>query len=77
MNKKIIKNKVKLKKKIDENFNVLKPKSIYGFTKLASEMLIEEFSYAFGLKYIINRCGVISGPLQFGRQDQGFVSLWI
>ena len=40
-------------------------------------MFIEEFSYAFGLKYIINRCGVISGPLQFGKQDQGFVSLWI
>ena len=40
-------------------------------------MLIEEFSYAFGVKYIINRCGVISGPLQFGKQDQGFVSLWI
>ena len=77
LNKKFIKNKIKLRKKIDENFNVLKPKSIYGFTKLASEMLIEEFSYAFGLKYIINRCGVISGPLQFGRQDQGFVSLWI
>ena len=31
----------------------------------------------FGIKYIINRCGVISGPLQFGKQDQGFVSLWI
>ena len=46
-------------------------------TKLASEMFIEEFSYAFGLKYIINRCGVISGPLQFGKQDQGFISLWI
>jgi CDP-paratose 2-epimerase len=40
-------------------------------------MFIEEFSYAFNLKYIINRCGVISGPLQFGKQDQGFVSLWI
>ena len=40
-------------------------------------MLVEEFSYAFGTKYIINRCGVISGPLQFGKQDQGFVSLWI
>jgi CDP-paratose 2-epimerase len=53
------------------------PKTIYGLTKLASEMFIEEFSYAFGLKYIINRCGVISGPLQFGKQDQGFVSLWI
>ncbi len=77
LKKKIIKKKIKFKKKINENFDVLKPKSIYGFTKLASEMLIEEFSYAFGVKFIINRCGVLSGPLQFGKQDQGFVSLWI
>ena len=74
---KIIKNKLKTKKKINEEFNTEDPKSIYGFTKLASEMLIKEFSYAFNLKYIINRCGVISGPLQFGKQDQGFVSLWL
>jgi CDP-paratose 2-epimerase len=67
----------KQKKLIDLNFPKSKPRSIYGFTKLASEMLIEEFSYAFNIKYIINRCGVISGPLQFGKQDQGFVSLWI
>ena len=40
-------------------------------------MLIEEFSYQYDIKYIINRCGVISGPLQFGKQDQGFVSLWV
>ncbi len=53
------------------------PKSFYGFTKFASELMIEEFAYAFGLKYLINRCGVISGPMQFGKQDQGFVSLWI
>tara|TARA_B100000780_G_scaffold278694_1_gene253215 strand:+ start:1699 stop:2721 length:1023 start_codon:yes stop_codon:yes gene_type:complete len=68
---------IKIDKKINENFDTLKPKSIYGLTKLTSEMLIQEFSYAFDLKYIINRCGVISGPLQFGKQDQGFVSLWI
>jgi CDP-paratose 2-epimerase len=67
----------KQKKLIDINFPKSKPRSIYGFTKLASEMLIEEFSYAFNIKYIINRCGVISGPLQFGKQDQGFVSLWV
>ena len=72
-----IKKSLKIKKKINEKFNTNDPKSIYGFTKLASEMLIEEFSYAFNLKYIINRCGVISGPLQFGKQDQGFISLWI
>ena len=68
---------IKIKKKINENFNTNSPKSLYGFTKLASEMLIEEFSYAFKLDYIINRCGVISGPLQFGKEDQGFVSLWV
>ena len=72
-----IKKSLKIKKKVNEKFNTNDPKSIYGFTKLASEMLIEEFSYAFNLKYIINRCGVISGPLQFGKQDQGFISLWI
>ena len=62
---------------INEKDDIRGVKSIYGFTKLASEMLIEEFSYAFKLKYIINRFGVISGPLQFGYQDQGFVSLWV
>jgi len=69
--------KLKVKKTINENDIITGPKSIYGLTKLASEMFIEEFSYAYGMKYLINRCGVISGPLQFGKQDQGFVSLWI
>jgi len=75
--KKIIDKKIKIKKLFSENDNLRGPKTIYGLTKLASEMFVEEFSYAFNLKYIINRCGVISGPLQFGKQDQGFVSLWI
>ena len=61
----------------NENFSVKSPKSIYGLTKHASEMFIEEFSFAFGVKYIINRLGVVSGPLQFGKVDQGFISLWI
>lgn len=72
-----IKKKINLKKKFNEKDNIQGPKSLYGFTKLASEMLIEEFSYLFKIKFIINRCGVLSGPLQFGKQDQGFVSLWI
>ena len=71
-----LKKSLNINKLIDDKFENSRPKSLYGFTKLASEMLIEEFNYAFGLKYIINRCGVISGPLQFGKQDQGFVSLW-
>ena len=72
-----LKKQIKIKNKINENFKTKSPKSIYGFTKHASEMLIEEFAYAFNLDYIINRCGVISGPLQFGKEDQGFVSLWV
>ena len=72
-----ISKKLNIKKLINEKDDTTGAKSIYGLTKLSSEMFIEEFSYAFNLKYIINRCGVISGPLQFGKQDQGFVSLWI
>ena len=77
VNRKILKKKPRLSISIDENFDTRSPKSIYGLTKHASEMFIEEFSYAFNLNYIINRFGVISGPLQFGKEDQGFVSLWI
>ena len=66
-----------LKKKINENFQTSSPISLYGFTKLSSENLIKEIFYSTKLKYIINRFGVISGPWQFGKQDQGFVSLWI
>ena len=53
------------------------PKTIYGFSKYASEMLIKEYSYAFNIKYIINRLGVVSGPWQFGKVEQGLVSLWL
>ena len=70
------KSKIKIKHKINESFNTSSPKSLYGFTKLASEELIKEFNYSNNIEYIINRFGVISGPWQFGKQDQGFVSLW-
>ena len=33
--------------------------------------------YKTKLKFIINRFGVIAGPWQFGKQDQGFVPLWV
>ena len=62
---------------INEKFDTSGPKSIYGFSKYSSEHLIREFSFLYKIKYIINRLGVISGPWQFGKQDQGFVSLWI
>ena len=61
----------------DENSNIVGAKTIYGYTKISSEMLINEFNYAFGLEYIINRCGLVTGPWQFGRVEQGLISLWL
>ncbi len=72
-----IKNPIKPKIKINENFETSNPSSLYGFSKLASEKLIKELFYNTKLKYLINRFGVISGPWQFGKQDQGFISLWV
>ncbi len=72
-----LRKKISRVKLIDEKFNTTGPSSLYGFTKLASEKLIMEFFYQTNLKYIINRFGVIAGPWQFGKQDQGFVPLWI
>ena len=75
------KNKINLKKKIryliDENFSTESPISLYGLTKLSSENLIREFSYSNNINYIINRFGVVAGPWQFGKIDQGFISLWV
>ena len=60
-----------------ENDNLLGPKSIYGFTKFSSEELIKEYAYSNNIKYIINRCGLITGPGQYGKVEQGLISLWM
>ena len=70
----------KLKKRnflVDEKFDTFGVKSIYGFCKYSSEQLIKEFSFLHNIKYVITRFGLISGPWQFGKQDQGVVSLWL
>ena len=74
---KSLKKNIKKKYLINNKLTTVGPKSIYGFTKFSSEELIKEYSYLFKVKYIIDRLGVISGPWQFGKQEQGFVSLWI
>ena len=51
-------------------------RSIYGATKLASELMIEEYGAMYGLRAVINRCGVLTGPWQMGKVDQGVVVLW-
>jgi CDP-paratose 2-epimerase len=52
-------------------------RSLYGWTKFASEGLIEEYRSGFGLRAVTNRCSVIAGPWQMGKVDQGVVALWV
>lgn len=62
---------------INEEFPTGKERTLYGATKLASEMLIAEYALLYGTRAIINRCGVIAGPWQFGKVDQGIAVLWM
>ncbi len=61
---------------IAEDFPLPGARSLYGATKLASELLIAEYAQSFGLRTLIDRCGVIAGPWQMGKVDQGFFALW-
>lgn len=62
---------------INEAFPLTGARSLYGATKLAAELLIEEYRAMYGLRAVIDRCGVIAGPWQMGKVDQGFVVLWM
>ncbi len=62
---------------ISEIFPLDGPRSLYGTSKLAAELLVEEYADAYGIRYIINRCGLIAGPWQMARSDQGVVALWM
>lgn len=61
---------------ITSDFTMAGPRSLYGSSKLAAEHLLQEFQHTYGLKAHIVRSGVIAGPWQMGKTDQGFVSLW-
>jgi len=62
---------------ITEKFSTGSPVSLYGSTKLTSEILAQEYSQMFDFPVWINRCGVIAGAGQFGKIDQGVFSFWI
>ncbi len=56
---------------INECFSLSGAKTLYGATKLCSEILLEEYIQNYGIKGVVNRCGVVAGPWQFGKVDQG------
>lgn len=64
-------------KGISEKLSLDGARSFYGTTKLSSEMFIQEYVAFYGLKAAITRFGVIAGPRQMGKTDQGVVTLWM
>jgi len=62
---------------VAEDFPCDTHRSYYGASKLAAELLCHEYASHGGLPVVINRCGVIAGPGQFGRTDQGVFTLWV
>jgi len=62
---------------IGEAFPLDGARTLYGATKLAGELLVEEYRAAFGLRAVVDRCGVIAGPWQMGKVDQGVFSYWM
>ena len=47
-------------------------RTLYGATKLAAEHLLAEYD----VPWVVNRCGVIAGPWQMGKVDQGVFTYW-
>ena len=62
---------------IAEGFSREPPLSLYGASKLASELVALEYGAAFDRPVYVNRCGVLAGAGQFGKADQGIFSFWI
>jgi CDP-paratose 2-epimerase len=62
---------------IGGEFSLDGARSLYGATKLASELLLIEYGAMFGVPFVINRLGVIAGPGQMGSEEQGVFAHWM
>jgi CDP-paratose 2-epimerase len=62
---------------IGVDFSTAAPVSLYGATKLASEIMALEYGVAFDFPVWITRCGVLAGAGQFGTPTQGIFAFWV
>jgi CDP-paratose 2-epimerase len=62
---------------IAESFPLTGARTLYGATKLAAELLLEEYRESHGISTVVDRCGVIAGPWQMGKVDQGVFTHWL
>jgi CDP-paratose 2-epimerase len=59
---------------IDESFPLEGSRTTYGATKLAAEILLAEYDAG---PWTVVRFGVIAGPWQMGKVDQGVFAHWL
>jgi CDP-paratose 2-epimerase len=62
---------------VSEEFPLAGARTLYGTTKLAAELLVEEYRDSFGIRAVVDRSGVIAGPWQMGKVDQGVFTYWM
>ncbi|HUE03346.1 MAG TPA: NAD-dependent epimerase/dehydratase family protein [Bryobacteraceae bacterium] len=62
---------------VREEFSLDGPRSLYGMTKLAGELMVTEYADAYGIRCLIDRCGLLTGPWQMAKSDQGVIALWM
>jgi CDP-paratose 2-epimerase len=62
---------------ISEEFPMSGARTLYGATKLSAELILNEYVENYHINAIVDRFGVIAGPWQMGKVDQGFIALWI
>ncbi len=58
---------------ISEAFPLAGRRTVYGASKLAAEVLLAEYAGP----WTINRLGVVAGPWQMGKVDQGVFTHWL
>ncbi len=58
---------------VSEQFGLAGKRTMYGASKLAAELLLTEYD----LPWTIDRCGVVAGPWQMGKVDQGVFTHWM
>jgi CDP-paratose 2-epimerase len=62
---------------ISEEFPLDGARTLYGATKLSAELLTAEYAALYGLRVTVNRFGVVAGPWQMGKIDQGVFTHWM
>jgi len=48
--------------------------SLFGSSKLAADVMVQEYGHYYGLKTVCFRCGCLSGPRHAGAPQHGFLS---